>query len=390
MNQTKVLIFIVLAQFFCTSVWFASNSVMPALMAAYSFPDQAMGWLTSAVQLGFICGTLFYAFFNLADRHSPSRVFFVSALLAALSNSAVLLLSPEIVLFTVFRFFVGFFLAGIYPVGMKIAADYFEKGLGRSLGFLVGALVLGTALPHLLRSLLIELPWQAVFVSTSVLCLIGGLLILVFVPDGPFRRPGSGVNFQHTLRVFKIPAFREAAIGYFGHMWELYTFWALVPAILAMQRVEPYQVSILSFVIIAIGAGACVLAGLSSQRWGSGNVARLSLMVSALCCLVSPFVLLYAPTFIGYLFLAVWGTFVIADSPMFSKLVASSAIPELKGSALTLVNCLGFALTIFSIQLLDFLKSSYALPYLLPLLAIGPVVGLLMGPKYSNLERKQK
>lgn len=360
---------------------------MPTLIVSYEFPNQAMGWLTSAVQFGFISGTLFYALFNLADRYSPSSVFFVSALLAALSNSAVLLLSPEVIIFVVFRFLVGFFLAGIYPVGMKIAADYFEKGLGRSLGFLVGALVLGTALPHLLRSLLIGFPWQAVFVSTSLLCALGGILILVLVPDGPYRHPGKVVDFQSTLRVFKVPAFRQAAFGYFGHMWELYTFWALVPAIVSWVVVDQSKVSLWAFLIIAVGSMACVWAGMQSQRWGSARLARFSLIISGICCLLAPFFMSIGSFYFLILFLVIWGFFVIADSPMFSTLVATSAVPELKGSALILVNCIGFSITILSIQVLDQLRMLFPLPYVLPVLVLGPVLGVLFGSGFFVQDR---
>ena len=173
----KILPIIVISQFFCTSLWFAGNGVMSSLVTTYKLPENALSLLTSAVQFGFITGTLTFALFTIADRFSPSKVFFISALLGALFNIGFILENQTLFSLISLRFFTGFFLAGIYPVGMKIATDYYQKGLGKSLGFLVGALVLGTALPHLLKDLFINLSWKIVLFTTSTLAVIGGLLI---------------------------------------------------------------------------------------------------------------------------------------------------------------------------------------------------------------------
>ncbi|MGB5262481.1 MAG: MFS transporter, partial [Lutimonas sp.] len=226
-----ILPIIVISQFFCISLWFAGNGVMNDLISNFDLRKNALGHLTSAVQLGFILGALIFAIFTIVDRYSPSKVFFVSALLGALCNLGILWNENNLVSLLFFRFTTGFFLAGIYPVGMKIAADYYEKGLGKALGFLVGALVLGTALPHLLKDMTIAFPWQSVLLVTSTLAVIGGLLISIFVPDGPFRKPGVSLDHTAFFGVFKQKEFRSAAFGYFGHMWELYTFWAFAPVI---------------------------------------------------------------------------------------------------------------------------------------------------------------
>jgi len=183
--NSTVLLAIVYAQFAGTSLWFAGNAVLPTLQSIYHFSNDSLGHITSAVQLGFIVGTLIYAVLALADRFIPNWVFFFSALAGASFNTAILLADFSLNLLIVFRFFTGFFLAGIYPVGMKIAADWYEKGLGKALGFLVGALVLGTAFPHLLNSLGTVLSWQQVLVLVSGFAISGGLVIL-FLPIGPF------------------------------------------------------------------------------------------------------------------------------------------------------------------------------------------------------------
>ena len=228
-NQKIILPTIVFAQFCCTSLWFAGNAVMSDLVEAFSLESSALGHLTSSVQFGFIFGTLVFAIFTIADRFATSNVFFVSAVLGALFNLGTSLDNNTFTSLLFFRFMTGFFLAGIYPVGMKIAADYFQKGLGKSLGFLVGALVLGTAFPHLLKGLGTELPWKLIIFITSGLAFLGGLLMLILVPNGPFRKQSKQVDFSAFFKVFKNKKFRSAAFGYFGHMWELYAFWAFVP-----------------------------------------------------------------------------------------------------------------------------------------------------------------
>ncbi|MFK8164844.1 MAG: nitrate/nitrite transporter [Lewinella sp.] len=379
MISRRILPLIVLAQFCCTSLWFAGNAVLEELVTTFGLPDTALGSLTSAIQFGFICGTLVFAVLAIADRFSPSRVFFASAIAGAVFNLAAIWPDNTLLLLLTGRFMTGFFLAGIYPVGMKIAADYYQKNLGKSLGFLVGALVLGTAFPHLLRGLGQELPWKVVLYITSGLAVLGGVLILAFVPDGPHRSKGSRPDFTAFFAVFRNRPFRAAAFGYFGHMWELYAFWAFVPLLLGSyletQPAAGFSTSVMAFLVIGVGGLGCVASGLLSQRYGPKKVAATALFFSGICCMIAPVVFRLPPSvFIS--FLLIWGVLVIADSPLFSTLVARSAAPERKGTALTIVNCLGFALTIVSIQVLVVAGEWLAPARLMPLLAVGPVFGL--------------
>ncbi len=354
---------------------------MGDLIANFGLAEDALGDLTAAVQFGFISGTLLFALLTIADRFSPSRVFFFSALVGAAFNLGMLL--PGNTLFTLLalRFLCGFFLAGIYPIGMKIAADHYDKGLGRSLGFLVGALVLGTAFPHLLKSFGAVLPWRTVVGITSGLAGLGGLCMLLFVSNGPYRKPSQKLDLSAIFVIFKNRGLRTAAFGYFGHMWELYAFWAFVPVILSVyNELHPqaaFNVPLLSFCIIGIGSVACVLGAYQAAKSGTKRIASLALFISGICCLASPlfFQLSSSVLFIGLLLL--WGMVVIADSPLFSTLVAQNATPELKGTALTIVNCIGFSLTIISIQLLSMLSAQMDPTYLYLLLALGPLLGLL-------------
>jgi MFS family permease len=382
MNRLKAILpIIVIAQFCCTSLWFASNAVMSDLVINFNLAETAIGHLTSAVQFGFILGTLVFALLAIADRFSPSKVFLVSALLGALFNTGLIWEGNTLFSMLSFRFLTGFFLAGIYPVGMKIAADYFEKGLGKSLGFLVGALVLGTAFPHLLKGITNAFPWKLVLITTSSLAVFGGLMMVLLVPDGPYRKQSLGVNFSAFFGIFKNQDLRAAAFGYFGHMWELYAFWAFTPLMIkTYSNLHPetsFNIPILSFIIIGIGGLACVISGYLSQTFGTKKIAFISLLLSCACCLISPFLFTIESEAIFIAFLLFWGMVVVADSPLFSTLVAQNAAPEIKGTALTIVNSIGFAITIISIQLISSLKTTTDSNSIYICLAIGPILGLL-------------
>ncbi len=376
-----ILAIIVVSQFCCTSLWFASNGVMADLVDLFDLPSGALGHLTSAIQFGFICGTFLFALLTIADRFRPSNVFLICALTGALCNSLMMLDGQSLYSLLALRFLTGFCLAGIYPVGMKIAADHFQKGLGKSLGFLVSALVIGTALPHGLNTLSGSLPWKSVILSTSALAVLGGGLMFWFVPEGPYRKASGAFNFSAFHQVFRHRDFRAAAFGYFGHMWELYAFWAFVPVILstwaAYHPEVSLNISLLSFLIIGIGGIACAISGYWSISLGPGRVAFWALVLSGICCLLSPLIFCIDSETMVVAFLLFWGMVVIADSPLFSTLVAGHAAPELKGTALTIVNCIGFSITILSIQLLSILSAYGDIRYIFLVLALGPLCGLI-------------
>jgi MFS family permease len=334
-----------------------------------------------AIQFGFITGTLLFAVLTISDRFSPPLVFFGSSVLAGLFNLGISIDHIDSTEILLFRFLTGFFLAGIYPVGMKIAADYYQTGLGKSLGFLVGALVVGTAFPHLLKTFINDFPWKYVLYSTTILSIIGGLSVFILVPNGPYRKSGQKIKLTAFLDGFKKQSFRSVSFGYFGHMWELYTFWAFVPVMLSSyNNYYPginLNVPLLSFFIIASGAIACVLGGVLSQKFGAKKIASLSLFLSCLCCLLSP-LFLFSHSYIQFIaFLFIWGLVVIADSPLFSTLVAQNAPDESRGTSLTIVNGIGFSVTIISIQFINLLSDKINARYIYMLLAIGPILGLI-------------
>lgn len=382
MKPSKLILpVIVISQFCCTSLWFAGNGVINDLVLNFGLKESALGHLTSAVQFGFIIGTLTFAILTISDRFSPSKVFLISAFLGALFNLGILWESNNLITLLLLRFFTGFFLAGIYPVGMKIATDYFKNGLGKSLGFLVGALVIGTAFPHLLNGLSETFNWKTVLISTSSLASIGGLLMFILVPDGPFRKPSQQTDFSAFFKVFQNRKFRSVTFGYFGHAWELYAFWAFVPIILKKYSVEnpeiTFNISMFSFLIIGVGGLACIISGFLSQKFGAKRIAFISLLLSCTCCIISPFIFNSEFEVLFFVFLFFWGMVVIADSPLLSTLVAQNAPAEAKGTALTIANCIGFFITIISIQILTQLLEITNSNNIYVILAIGPILGLI-------------
>ncbi len=372
-----VLPLVVVAQFACTSLWFAGNAIIHDVQTTLELPESIIGHITSAVQFGFIIGTLVFAIFTITDRFSPSKIFLFCALAGAITNMGILF-STEIIGLLSTRFLTGFFLAGIYPVGMKIAADYREKGLNTALGWLVGALVFGTSFPHLLNYFSADISWENVVVATTVIATLGGLLIALFVGDGPYRKKSTAPDFKKFFTVFREPAVRKPAFGYFGHMWELYSFWAFVPIALAyfMKHNPGWNVSFWAFAVIGAGGVGCIAGGYVAQRIGSHKTATYALSLSGICCLLSPFIFTTPPLpFI--LFLIFWGIVVVADSPQFSTLVATAAPKESVGTALTIMNCIGFSITIVSIQLITLYMDAMDTRYLFLLLAPGPLFGVL-------------
>lgn len=390
-NRKNVLPVIVLSQFAGTSLWFAGNAVLPELKEALHLSQYALSHVTSAVMLGFIAGTLVFAFFSLADRFSPVKLFFISSILGALTNASVAWLATDAVSLFALRFLTGFFIAGIYPVGMKIAADWFEKGLGKALGFLLGALVLGTAFPHLLKNRDFDLPWKSVMNYTSLFAVTGGLLMLLFVGDGPYRKKSGGFQWTAFKEIFSSKKWRQAAFGYFGHMWELYTFWGFVPLILGLYAEKnniSLNIPLLSFLIIASGAISCIAGGYLSLRIGSARVASVALLISGICCFISPLFYSMPPwIFLSLVFL--WGLTVVPDSPQFSTLVAQYAPEHLRGTALTIYNSIGFSIAIFSILIMDRIFHStgfFSGQNSLLLLGFGALAGL---PSMINLIRSK-
>ncbi|WP_439115521.1 MFS transporter [Hydrogenophaga sp.] len=384
---------LVAAQFAGTSLWFAVNAVMPDLQRELGWPASAVGPLTSALQFGFIVGTLVFALLAIADRFAPRRVFLFCALAGAACTVGAWATVTHYEALLAWRFLTGVFLAGIYPVGMKIAAQWYNRpggsGLGAALGLLIGALVLGSASAHALRALSGALPWPTLMLGVAALAAAGGLLLFFGTSDPPHAHARvTTLQWLALGTVWTDARVRASVLGYFGHMWELYTMWVMVPLVLA-TRLQGTDLSWAAFWVLGAGAVGCAVGGWVALRWGSARVASTQLAVSGLCCLATPWVI-DAPAALFYGWLVLWGITVAGDSPQFSTLTARNAPPQAVGSVLTLTNSMGFALSIVSILLFVSLAETVSLGALLPWLALGPALGLWAMRQLVREERRPR
>ena len=374
----KALVLLAAAELLGMSLWFSASAVVPHLKSEWRLTDSGAAWLTLAVQLGFVAGTLTSALANLPDVLRTRRLFAAAALLAAAANAVFGLFArgPEVGL--PLRFATGFFLAGVYPPGMKIMATWFRRGRGLALGVLVGALTLGKAAPYLVNAVG-SADWRRNVLFTSVLAAAGGLIVLFFVGDGPHATATARFDPTQIGKVFANRGVRLANFGYFGHMWELYAMWTWAPvmirASIAARGAAPALAEAGSFLVIGSGAAGCVAAGLLADRVGRTAVTSWAMAVSGACCLAvglfygsSPWILLAV--------MAVWGASVVADSAQFSACVTELGDPQYMGTALTIQTCLGFLLTTVSIELMPHLVAAVGWRYAFAALAPGPALGV--------------
>jgi MFS family permease len=355
------------------TTWFSASAVVPQLRAEWSLGDTAAAWLTIAVQLGFVAGALLSSVLNLADVIAPRVVILAGAAGAAAANALLGAVSGAGAAIPL-RFLTGFFLAGVYPPALKLMATWFRRGRGTALGILVGALTLGSAMPHLVNGLG-GLDWHTVVYATSALTLAGGLLALA-VPDGPYPFPEATFDPHQARRVFANRGVRLASLGYFGHMWELYAMWAWFVVFYATAVDDGAGAAYATFAVIAAGALGCWVGGILGDRIGRPETTALAMAVSGTCALLIG-LFLDAPAWAVLAVGLVWGFTVVADSAQFSTLVTEHADQAYVGTALTMQLALGFTLTVATIWLLPFFADAVGWRWAFAFLAPGPALGVL-------------
>jgi MFS family permease len=367
-NKWTAIWILLLAELLSMAVWFSASAVAPALSTLWKLDDSGRAWLTMSVQAGFVAGALLSALLNLSDRVSAPLLFAFSALAASLSTALIPAIANGLGAAVALRFLTGFFLAGVYPVGMKIVATWTKEDRGLGIGLLVGALTLGSATPQLLNALGVSGDWKLLLYVASASAAAGGIIAGIFVREGPNRTEAPPFRWSYAAAILRDRPVLLANLGYLGHMWELYAMWAWIAAFVHSSPI--------AFFAIAAGAPGSVIAGKLADRVGRTTITIASMAISAACALIIGFVYHSASGALAIVAI-IWGFAIVADSAQFSACVTELGAREYLGTALTLQTSLGFLLTMFTIRLVPWVESRIGTQWSFSVLALGPLAGIV-------------
>ena len=380
MNKRNSLCLLAATQVAVLSLWFAATAVLPALTQEFALGNAQQAYLTSAVQAGFVVGSLVSAIFGLADRIEPRKFYAVCAFTGAAANALFTLVDPGTAGAVALRFATGAVMAGVYPIGMKMAVSWANRDAGLLVGALVGALTIGSAMPHLF-AFSSGIGWRSVMLLASLGAACGGIAIM-FVGIGPNFTRGTRFNPRTALNALRVPALRYANLGYLGHMWELYAMWAWIGAFIAASFTASgvadaaTHAKLAAFATVAIGAIGALGGGWLADRIGRTALTAGAMTLSGLCCLTVGFAFAGNPTILMIICL-VWGIAVIADSAQFSASITELSPPDTQGTMLTVQTAMGFALTLITIQAMPYWVEIAGWQYAFAPLALGPFAGVV-------------
>ncbi len=388
-RKARTISLLVVATMAGMSLWFMTAAVLPDMAAEANVGEAQLAWLSSAVQAGFVCGSLLFALTGIPDRIDPRRVFAVCALATALANSGLLVLPIGGWSAVSLRFATGALMAGVWPIAMKIAFGWGIRDRGLLIGTLSGALVAGKSVPFLL-AWFGGADWRIALIMGSALAAAGGGFVMMS-ELGPHHARAASFRAGAIALAWTNRKIRAAIVGYLGHMWELFVFWAWIGAAatasFAFSMTEASAVSLgklAAFVCVFAGAPACVWGGALADRIGKARVAAAALLVSGSAAILTALTF-GGPVWLTLILIVIWGAAVVPDSPQFSAIVADNAPPELAGSLVTFQASLGFLLTAFTVQFAPTVAAAFGWPVLLAILAAGPVVGLIgMRPLFER------
>jgi MFS family permease len=371
---------IALCQVAAMALWFSASAVIPALVAEFHLSGFAQAALTSGVQAGFVIGCLASAILGLPDRVDPRYLFATSACTGAVANALLLAVDPASLAAPALRVVTGICMAGIYPIGMKLASTWARGDMGLMVGILVGALTLGSASPYLFNAFG-AFDWRPPLLIASG-CALAAAALIGLAGIGPNRAPTPRFDPHAALSAWRDVPLRLANLGYLGHMWELYAMWAWIGvffnasfALTLPADTAPVAARLAAFITIASGAIGSVGAGVLADRLGRTTLTIAAMAVSGSCAATIGFLFGGPPAALVALGI-IWGISIVADSAQFSASIAELADRERVGTMLTVQTALGFTLTLVTIHLMPSLVDAMGWRYAFIPLAIGPAFGI--------------